>query len=150
MKRFVFALLLMCLVFVNASFVNVVPSENGHTLIVQIGNIRNSKGTIQLQLYKNQATYSKETPWKEYYVSKDDLNNKKLVYRITGLESGIYGVAILDDEDKDKKMKFSWMIPDEGFGFSDYYHVGMSRPKFDDFKFNLTGDKTVKVIIRYM
>jgi uncharacterized protein (DUF2141 family) len=150
MKRFVFALLLMCLVFVNASFVNVVPLENGHTLIVQIGNIRNSKGRIQLQLYKNQATYSKETPWKEYYVSKDDLNNKKLVYRITGLESGIYGVAILDDEDKDKKMKFSWMIPDEGFGFSDYYHVGMSRPKFDDFKFNLTGDKTVKVIIRYM
>jgi len=150
MKRFVFALLLMCLVFVNASFVNVVPLENGHTLIVQIGNIRNSKGRIQLQLYKNQATYSKETPWKEYYVSKDDLNNKKLVYRITGLESGIYGVAILDDEDKDKKMKFSWMIPDEGFGFSDYYHVGMSRPKFEDFKFNLTGDKTVKVIIRYM
>ena len=150
MKRFVFALLLMCLVFVNASFVNVVPLENGHTLIVQIGNIRNSKGRIQLQLYKNQATYSKETPWKEYYVSKDDLNNKKLVYRITGLESGIYGVAILDDEDKDKKMKFSWMIPDEGFGFSDYYHVGMSRPKYEDFKFNLTGDKTVKVIIRYM
>lgn len=150
MKRFEFALFLMCIAFVNASFVSDYPSDNGHTLVVQIGNIRNSKGRIQLQVYKNQSTYSKEAPWKEFYVSKDDLNNKALVYRITGLESGIYGVAILDDEDKDTKMKFSWMIPVEGFGFSDYYHVGMSRPKFDDFKFSLTGDKVVKVIIRYM
>lgn len=150
MKSVVFSLLLLCTVFVNASFVRDCPSVSGHTLVVQIGNIRNSKGRIQLQVYKNQSTYSKETPWKEFYVSKDDLNKKTLVYRITGLESGVYGVAILDDEDKDTKMKFSWMIPAEGFGFSDYYHVGMSRPKFDDFKFSLTGDKAVKVIIRYM
>ena len=150
MKRVVFALLLMCIVFVNTSFVSDYPSDNGHTLVVQIGNIRNSKGRIQLQVYKNQSTYSKETPWKEFYVSKDDVNKKMLVYRITGLASGVYGVAVLDDEDKDTKMKFSWMIPDEGFGFSDYYHVGLSRPKFDDFKFSLTENKAVKVIIRYM
>jgi len=125
-------------------------TANSCTITVQIGNIRNSKGRIQLQVYKNQATYSKETPWKEMYVSKENMKNNMLMYRIPNLEPGVYGIAILDDEDKDKKMKFSWLMPAEGFGFSDYFHVGLSRPKFDDFKFNLTGDKTVKIIIRYI
>ncbi len=150
MKRLTIHITLFCFLFVSTSYISESSPSANHTVTVQIGNIRNSKGRIQLQIYKNQETFAKETPWKEYYVSKDDMKNKMLVYKISDLESGIYGISILDDEDKNKKMKYSWMLPDEGFGFSDYYHVGMSRPKFEDFKFNLSGDKTVKIIIRYL
>lgn len=143
-------MLLMCFALVNASFVSTSKPVSSHTITVQIGKVRNSKGRIQLHIYRNQASFGKEAPWKEFYVSKDGMKNNMLVFKIPDLESGIYGISILDDEDKDKKMKFSWMLPDEGFGFSDYFHVGMSRPKFEDFKFNLSNDKTVKVVIRYM
>lgn len=150
MKRWTIPFILLCLLIVSTSFVTDKSPTKSHTITVQIGNIRNSKGRIQLQVYKNQETFGKETPWKEYYVSKEAMKNNMLVYKISELESGTYGISILDDEDKNKKMKYSWMMPDEGFGFSDYYHVGMSRPKFEDFKFNLSGDKTVKIIIRYL
>jgi uncharacterized protein (DUF2141 family) len=43
-------------------------------------------------------------------------------------------------------------IPKEGFGFSDYYHSGLTKPKFDAFKFTLEKEKKKKITIkvRYM
>ncbi|MEJ6615612.1 MAG: DUF2141 domain-containing protein [Crocinitomicaceae bacterium] len=150
MNRWMVNLVLLSIIVVSTSFVRKSNLGNLHTLTVQITNIRNSKGRIQLQIYRNQAAYSKQTPWRVKYVSKDDLKNKTLVYSIPSLESGVYGIAILDDEDQNTKMKYSWLMPDEGFGFSDFYLTGLSSPDFEDFKFNLNGDKTVKVIVKYM
>ena len=124
--------------------------ENLHTLTVHISNIRNSKGRIQLQIYRDEASFKRETPWRTKYVSKEGMNNKSIIYDIPWLETGMYGIAILDDEDVDKKMKYSWMMPDEGFGFSDFYLKGLSRPSFHDFKFHLSQDKSVKIVVRYM
>lgn len=124
--------------------------ENLHTLTVHISNIRNSKGRIQLQIYRDEVSFKRETPWRTKYVSKEGMNNKSITYDIPWLETGIYGIAILDDEDVDKKMKYSWMMPDEGFGFSDFYLKGLSTPSFHDFKFHLSQDKSVKIVVRYM
>lgn len=142
--------ILLCVVVISSSFIRDSKLNTLHTLTVQIGNIRNSKGRIQLQIYRDQESFRKETPWKVKHVSKENLKNKMLIYSIPSLETGVYGVAILDDEDKDNKMKYGWMLPQEGFGFGDFYLTGLSRPTFDDFKFKLTSDKTVKVIVKYM
>lgn len=57
-----------------------------------------------------------------------------------------------DDENNDKEMNFNWMdMPQEGFGFSGYYHSGLSRPEFSDFSFTLTRNtKVVKSKFRYL
>lgn len=150
MKSFVVKSLFLCFGFLSLSMVSDYNTEKLHTVTVNLSNIRNSNGRIQLQIYRDEASFKKETPWRTKYVSKEGMINKSITYEIPWLEAGVYGIAILDDEDADKKMKYSWMMPDEGFGFSDFYLKGLSRPSFHDFKFHLTDDKTVKVVVRYM
>jgi uncharacterized protein (DUF2141 family) len=121
-----------------------------YTLTVQIPNIRNNNGWIQLQIYKDQKSFKAETPWKQTHISKKDLKSGGLIYRLSGFSEGTYGLALLDDENKNTKMDYKWLMPTEGFGFSDYYHTGWSRPIFDDFKFHLKSDKKVVMKIRYL
>jgi len=150
MKSFVIKSLFLCFGLLSLSVVSDSKAEKLYTLTVNISNIRNSKGRIQLQIYRDEVSYKKETPWRTKYISKDGVKNKCVTYEIPWLETGVYGVAVLDDENQDTKMEYSWMMPDEGFGFGDFYLKGLSAPNFNDFKFQLTGDKTVKVVIRYM
>ncbi|MDG1330887.1 MAG: DUF2141 domain-containing protein [Crocinitomicaceae bacterium] len=136
--------------FMSGSF-SLTPSKEGtHDITVKITNIRSKKGRIQLQLYRTGKSFSAETPYKQYYVSKKSLNNKTVTYTIRGLKSGTYGVALLDDENSNKEMDYGWVLPEEGFGFSDYYHTAWSKPKFSQFKFYLSADKKVGMKVRYM
>lgn len=47
-------------------------------------------------------------------------------------------------------MDYGWVYPKEGFGFSNYYHTGWSKPTFYEFNFNLKADKSVGMKVRYM
>lgn len=126
------------------------PKPAVYTITVKVTAIRNTSGRLQIQIYRDQKTFAKETPWKVYRVSKKDVKDHYLIYTIEGLSPGTYGLALLDDENSNTKMDYGLMFPKEGFGFSDYYHTGWSRPEFDDFKFELSEDRHVKIRIRYL
>jgi uncharacterized protein (DUF2141 family) len=69
------------------------------------------------------------------------------------LEPGVYGLCLLDDENNNGKMEYNFLgMPKEGFGFSDHYHTGITKPKFDSFKFTLSKnqDKDVTIKVRYI
>jgi len=121
-----------------------------YTITLKITAIRNKSGRIQLQVYRDQKNFAKQTPLKVYHISKKDVKDHYLIYQLTGFSPGTYGLALLDDEDSDSKMDYGLVMPKEGFGFSDYYHTGWSSPKFDDFKFELRADKSIKIQIRYL
>lgn len=125
-------------------------SGDTHDITVKVTNIRSKKGRIQLQLYRTGKSFAAETPYKQYYVSKKSMKSKSVSYTIRGLKTGTYGVALLDDENANKKMDYGWVMPKEGFGFSDYYHTAWSKPKFSQFKFYLTADKSVTMKVRYL
>lgn len=120
------------------------------TLSVVIKNVRNKKGRVQLQLYKNKEQYAEEKGWKSAHVYKKDMKNNTLKYNFSGLQPGVYGIALLDDENKNTVMDYGWILPKEGFGFGDYYHTKWSTPSFSDFKFYLKSDKSVTILIRYL
>lgn len=141
----------LTVVFCSATSFLVPKNESSkHNITVTISNVRNSNGRIQLQVYRTSESFAAENPYKELYVSKSSLKNKTMTYTIYGLESGTYGLALLDDENANKKMDYGWVMPEEGFGFSDYYHASWSKPKFDQFKFSLSSDKKVGMKIRYL
>jgi len=82
---------------------------------------------------------------------KKEVRNNALTITYSDLELGLYGLAILDDENANDKMDYGLMLPKEWFSFSDYYHTGMTRPKFDRFDFILgTVVKTVSIKGRYL
>jgi len=120
-----------------------------YSIDVKITNLRNLKGRIQMQIYKNQDTFASEKPWKTIQLSKKDIKNKILTYTFSGIPSGTYGIAMLDDENENSEMDFKMMLPNEGYGFSDFYHTSWSRPTFSDFNFVLNENKSVLIKVKY-
>jgi len=125
-------------------------SSGGNCITINFENVRNKQGRIQVQFYKDSKTFKAETPWAVRYVSKAELSKGKVTFKVYNIPSGTYGLALLDDENRNTKMDYSWLVPTEGFGFSDYYHTAWSKPQFEDFKFELTSHKTITMKIRYL
>lgn len=148
MRKHIFFKLVL-LTFIGSIHIGAAVSES-FTINVKITNVRNSQGKIQLQIYKNQETFAKESPWKVIQVPKDGVKDKTIHYQITGIPAGTYGIAILDDENRNGEMDYSFMKPKEGFGFSNYYHTAWSKPKFDSFKFVLKENINVVIKTRYV
>lgn len=116
-------------------------------LTIEFTNVRNIKGQLLLGVYTSQTNYANKKAIKKQTVLKTELVNGKLTATIKGLLPGTYGIALLDDEDYDRKMNYGLFLPKEGFAFSDYYHTGMSKPTFEDFKFIL-GKENKKVVMK--
>jgi uncharacterized protein (DUF2141 family) len=121
-----------------------------YSITVKVNNIRHDYGTIQLQVYRSAEAFKNETAWKVRLFKKTDVKNNCMTCVITGIPPGEYGVALLDDENSDTKMNYSFLLPKEGFGFSDYFHTAWSKPKFESFKFSLSADKQVSIKVRYV
>ncbi len=121
------------------------------TLTIHFSGIRNTEGQLQIQFYDSKERFDKEQPLFTKWVSKKEVQNGNITVSYSGLKTGVYGVAILDDENTNRKMDYGLVLPKEGFGFSDYYHTGMSRPNFDNFKFVLQNEKkVVQIKLRYL
>jgi len=119
---------------------------------IEIGNLQSSDGSIIVSIFEDQKEFEDDRPTKRISILKKDNMDTGIFEAELTLPPDTYGLALVDDENNDGEMNFNWMgMPKEGFGFSNYYHSGLSRPKFSDFSFNLTeGIKTLKMKIKYM
>jgi hypothetical protein len=99
-----------------------------------------------------ELTIKKEQPCKQLKFVKTNSVKGVLTVKF-GLEPGIVGFALLDDENSNGKMDYNFIrYPLEGFGFSNYYHKGFTKPNLDEFSFKLTEHTIQKVLIeiRYL
>lgn len=123
-------------------------TDSGLTII--FSELRNNKGQLQIQFYANKKDFEKEKPLFTRIVSKAGVKQGRLSVTYNDIAPGTYGIAILDDENSNKKMDYGFMLPEEGFGFSDYYHTGFTHPDFEKFKFQFQENKTVQIKVRYL
>lgn len=128
--------------------------EKAHLIEVElvIKNIRTNKGKIRIDIFKDNASFDKEIPFKTVIFLKQTLSNGVLKVK-TKLEPGVYGAALVDDENGNDKMDFNFVgIPKEGFGFSNYYHTGFTKPKIQAFQFEVKESISPKIemVIRYL
>ncbi len=124
-------------------------TTSGVQLTVKISGIKTKSGKLIISVFKNQADFKAEKPSKSYTLSKTNSKSGYIQTKIT-LPAGVYGIAVLDDANSNKKMDYRGLLPKEGFGFSGYYHKGLSRPTFSDFDFKLTSAGSVAVKMKYM
>lgn len=116
----------------------------------EITNIRNTKGNFVLCFFSSEANYEagKECIRKEF--SKKNIYNGELNIAFD-LPQGNYGVVLLDDENLNDEMDYGFLLPLEGFGFSN--HVPMIRkPRFSDIQFNVSesSSRPITIKVKYM
>jgi uncharacterized protein (DUF2141 family) len=145
-KNNAFSNLLMGLFFILAS-----SFAKAQDTQVKVTGIRSGKGTIILNVFKDNDTYDKEQPYKKFVFDKKTLTNGTLVVNCD-LAPGTYGITLVDDENGNGKIDKNFIgIPKEGFGFSNFFMEKMKKPSFDDFKVDLKAHNTkVDIKVKYM
>lgn len=124
---------------------------NAQNVQITVKGIKSDKGQIVVGVFPDDLSFRKEKVLLTTIVSKTEISDGTMTLNIS-LEPGLYGLSVLDDENCDGKMEYKILgIPKEGFGFSDYYHTGLKKPKFDSFKFTVDKDqvKNITVKMRY-
>ena len=118
--------------------------------ILNVSEIRNKNGVLRIGIYKDDSTFQEEKPFLVKSLSKDKLIDGKLTFSFS-IDVGEFGIALLDDENENGEMDYSFFIPQEGFGFSNYFHSGLRMPTFENFKFMVTKNDSTKInlIIKY-
>lgn len=136
--------------FMAISFVSEKPTEKT-SVTIRITNIRSKSGSLRFGIYRSQNEFENEKPHQIKSVTKADMKNGVVEVEMP-LEEGYNGLALLDDENNNTVMDYGILLPNEGFGFSNYVHSGLTRPKFDAFKFHVksSAKTTVTVKVKYM
>ncbi len=129
-------------------FVPMAGSLCGQNVEVTVTGIRSTEGQLVLGVFDSDEAFHREKSVLEIREKKSGMKDGSIRIDLS-LEPGVYGISVLDDEDGDAEMEFNFLgIPREGFGFSGYYHTGLSKPKFDLYKFTVTKDKPLKLNVR--
>ncbi len=122
------------------------------TVTVDLSGLRNKVGTVYLCMTAKPKIFPKGC----------DSDPDRRVAAIKASEAGSltlrdvppgrYAIALLHDENGNKKMDMSLFLPKEGFGFSRDAPIKMSAPKFDAAAFSVTADKPVHMTmkVRYL
>jgi uncharacterized protein (DUF2141 family) len=132
--------------FVFISGTAILPAQNIQLLFTGVKSI---KGQIILKVYTDEKSYQEDIPYKTEIVSKQDLVNGMKTGKLT-LEPGVYGFALLDDENRNLKMDYNLLgMPEEGFAFSNFYLSGMKRPHFSDFQFTVSKDQKMLITMKF-
>ena len=119
---------------------------------ITVKNIKTPNGKILIGIFKDNASFDTEKPFKSVQASKESMKSG-LLKVTTQLEPGVYGASLLDDANNNTKMDYNFIgVPKEGFGFSNYYHKGFSKPKLQTIQFEVKAAVSTKIemTIRYM
>ena len=134
--------------FGNAITINSKKTSVPILISVTIKDIKTPNGQILMGIYKDDVSFDKEIAYKKVQAFKTKISNGILVVEVK-LEPGKYGISLMDDENFNGKMDYNFIgIPKEGFGFSNYYHTGLTKPKLKSFSFEVIENKNTKVEVK--
>ena len=120
------------------------------SLTIEFDNIRNDEGQLIVTVYPSEDIWLDEIDELEHYFPKQNIVDGKMSVTINEIQPGIYGVAMMDDEDGDGEMKYNFIgMPREGYGFSRNYKVKLSKPKFEDSVLEFKNDTIIQIHVQY-
>ncbi|AFY35889.1 DUF2141 domain-containing protein [Calothrix sp. PCC 7507] len=132
----------------SAKIVNALPTQ---TLTVVVNGIQHNKGQICIGIYGKEKGFPEKTSGLTQSACTK-ITGRTLKQKFFGLKPGNYAVAIVDDQNGDRKLNKDFFgIPTEGFGISNNPTVSVQTgsPEFRDAKFLLNKDTTVNITVKY-
>jgi uncharacterized protein (DUF2141 family) len=121
------------------------------SLTIEFNNIRNDQGLMYVTVYPSEDLWLDDIDELEHIFPKENIVNGKMSVTIDEMQTGNYGVAIMDDENGDGEMKYNFIgMPREGYGFSRNYKVKLSKPDFEECVLEFKNDTTIRITVQYM
>jgi uncharacterized protein (DUF2141 family) len=139
--------------FFSVNFAQNVNATSATTLTVVVDGINNQNGEICMGVYSS----SKGFPFDTNRVIKSacvEPTGSTVTHVFSGLQPGNYAVAIVDDQNGDRKLNKDFLgIPKEGFGVSQNPTVSIftGAPSFQDAIFFLAPNQntTINISMKY-
>ena len=124
---------------VLTSFVVYQPDTDNGDLIIEISELRNTKGEILIAVFDQ----AKGFPEDESKFFRADtirrISNSTVRTIFHDLAFGEYAITLMHDENVDGVMEYNRLgMPKEGYGFSTNYKPVFSAPKFEDTSFQFS------------
>ena len=117
---------------------------------ISISGLRNTKGRVIVQVFRNEKDYEDQKPFKKLTFDKTGIDNGLITVKLK-LEPDAYGFTMVDDENANGTIDKNFIgIPKEGFGFSNFLMEKMSKPKFGQFVVDLKILQPVVIKVKYM
>ncbi len=124
--------------------------SDSYSLTVEVKNLRNSNGVLQVNLYNKEDSIPDQKLEKTFKVAKAKIVNGSAFAVFKNLPPGRYAVHILHDENSNGKIDKGLVLPVEGVGLSNFESIGLSnRPNFSKASFELKKDKAIWVKVIY-
>jgi len=117
-------------------------------LTVRIEGIRSTEGLLHVGFYDSAEQWHSEKSNFQRHGDKTEIQDGIVTIIFDDVPPGHYAAALVDDENGNGHIDWGIIVPKEGFGFSNYEHRGLFRPKFEDFDFVLEADKDLTIVMK--
>lgn len=119
------------------------PAET-HDLKVILTNVKTLKGNIKFGIFNSSKTFLNKGEEVVAYSKK--VSSHTVTFYLKDLQEGDYAISIYHDINMDNKCNLSWLFrPVEPYAFSNNVRLKLFKPTFDDCKFSLDRDKTLRI-----
>lgn len=119
-------------------------SQQFHSITVEFTGMKSDKGDVFVGLYNTEENFLKKR-FKETIVK---VKNKKATCSFT-VPLGEYAISAFQDKNNNKKLDtYFFKIPKEPYGISNNATGFMAPPKYQDAKFTVNNNKTLKITIK--
>jgi uncharacterized protein (DUF2141 family) len=119
------------------------------SLELGVDKLRSAKGVLMICLTSNAAKFPSCTGDVDAVFRNVPATTRAI--RFDGLPTGAYGIAIIHDENGNRKLDTMLGIPREGFGFSRNPAIGFGAPRFAAARFAIEpGTAAQRVTMRYL
>lgn len=130
-------------------FLSQVPQA--HSATVSIEGFRNKDGFAAVSVFheREQRAFPQDASkaYKTFYIPIPQ--GKKITIPLENMPAGKYAIALLHDEDGNKKLNTVLGYPREGFGFSNNPRVLIGAPDFSKCAVELNDDSVVTIKLKY-
>lgn len=128
-----------------------VQAEPTATLTVVVNGIRHQKGEICLRVYASEKGFPMSNN-SEVQSGCTKITGTTLKKEFSGLKPGTYAVAVVDDQNGDRKLNKDFFgVPTEGFGISKNPTVSIQTgtPKFRNASFAIKKNTSINIDMKY-
>jgi uncharacterized protein (DUF2141 family) len=131
--------------------ISVVNAQTATKLTVVVNGIRHQKGDICFRVYASEKGFPMSDT-SEVQSGCTKITGKSVTKHFYGLKPGKYAVAIVDDQNGNRKLETDFFgIPKEGFGISNNPKVSIQTgtPKFYKSSFTVSRNTTINISVKY-